>query len=110
MLILTSWTQERVVEGPLPAPPRVRAASSIGLMVDGKGRRITFEMPVRPTEDAEADDHLPAQPVMRININTVVLERENFAKLVPSAMDRFSSRRSIGSTMTKRLPTNSLLV
>jgi hypothetical protein len=78
MLILTSWTQERAGEGPLPAPPRVRHAATIGLMVDGNGRRITLEMPVQPTEDAEADDHLPAQPVMRINIKTAVLERENF--------------------------------
>jgi hypothetical protein len=47
-------------------------------MIGGKARAITLEMPAPPAQADDDDDAPPARPIGRINLNTAVVERENF--------------------------------
>jgi hypothetical protein len=80
MLILTSCAQVIGERRPLPEPPRGRAGVSVGVMIGGNGqfRRITLTMPAPPVPADEDDDPRPAQPVGRLNINSAVVDSENF--------------------------------
>ncbi len=82
MLMLTSWAQVRGNERAFPEPPRDRHVFSINVMMGArrKVRQITVAMPAPPAaaDEDEDDDQRPARPVMRLDIRTAVLERENF--------------------------------
>jgi hypothetical protein len=81
MLILASWVQEKRDDRPLLDPPGRSIVVSVGVVAGGNRqvRQITLAMPAPSAPDEEGDDHRPAQPVMRpINLNTAVVERENF--------------------------------
>ncbi len=77
MLILTSSTQIRGDERPQPQPPPVRSITTIRFRAaaGGEAHELTLEMPAPAAED---DDQPPARPVMRLDLNNAMLERENF--------------------------------
>jgi hypothetical protein len=80
MLMLTSSGQVRGDARPLPEPRRDRQVVGVRVMLGGNPqvRRITIAMPAPPVAEDEDDEQPLARPVMRVNIQTAVLERENF--------------------------------
>src|SRR5262245_46239385 len=81
MLILTAWDQPRQGQRPPPEP----AAGSLAVRVivragqERQTRAITVE---RPVPDDEGDDPPPVRPAMRLDLNTAVVDRENFDRWV----------------------------
>src|SRR5690242_11968275 len=80
MLVLTSWVQEKKEWRPIPAAPARSRVINIGVRIGGNVeiRQITVSIPAPPAPADEDDEHQPARPVGRIEINSVVVERENF--------------------------------
>ena len=80
MLILTSWAQVKRDERRLPEPPVDSMVIHIGVRTGGNQqiRKITVTMPAPPAPADENDEHRPALPMMHFNINSAVVERENF--------------------------------
>ena len=90
MLILTSWAQLRGAQRMLPEPPRGGPLVGVNLTRGGQPQMflISIEMPAPPDEDD--DDHRPPRPIMRLDLKTAVLERENFDRFL------FADERSEG--------------
>jgi hypothetical protein len=80
MLFLTSLAQGN---GDQRLPPQTRRDTvivGVSVMIGGNRqvRRITISMPAPPAQDCEDDDQRPAQLVGPFNINSAVVESENF--------------------------------
>lgn len=81
MLILTAWDQPRQGQRPFPEPPA--DSISVRVMVRiGQERQIRAITVERPVPDDEGDDPPPVRPAMRLNLNTAVVDRENFDRWV----------------------------
>ncbi len=78
MLILASTAQLKADDRPRPEPPRVWPVTTIHFRTAGETHALTLEMPPPAAADAEDDDPPPAQPVGRFNLNTAMLDRDNF--------------------------------
>jgi hypothetical protein len=80
LLIVTFLAQVKNEARPIPAPaPRSRVIH-VGVRVGGnaESRTISIVMPAPPALADDDDEQKPVQPVMRFNLNTAVVERENF--------------------------------
>jgi hypothetical protein len=80
ILVLTNWAQVRGDEKPLPDPPGRTVVVGISVM-NGRVREVrqlTIIIPAPPAPANEDDEPRLARPVGPINLNTAVVERENF--------------------------------
>jgi hypothetical protein len=75
ILILTSLPQLRGDERPRPEPPRVWPVTTLHFRTGDEMHELTIEMP--PPADP-GDDPPPARAVMIFNLNTAMLDRDNF--------------------------------
>lgn len=81
LVILTTLFQVKKREWkPAPEPPPGTTVVHVGVRVEGNVelRKISIVMTAPPAPVVEGDEERPAQPVMRFNLNTVVVEPENF--------------------------------
>ncbi len=81
MLILTAWDQPRGDRRPLPRAPAGSISVRVTVRVGGERpmRTITVE---RPVPDDEGDDPPPVRPARHLDLNSMVVERENFDRWV----------------------------
>jgi hypothetical protein len=77
MLILSAWDQARGDRRPLPEAPAGSIAVRVTVWV-GRERRMRTITVERPGQNDEGDDPPPVRPVMPLDINSAVVERENF--------------------------------
>jgi hypothetical protein len=78
LLILTAWDQARRDRRPLPEPPAGRPIVTVHVRIDGKPRQITVAMPAPPPPADEDDAPRRPRANMPIDIDSMVVQRENF--------------------------------
>ena len=106
MLFLTSLAQ---VNGDQRLPPQTRRDTvivGVSVMIGGNRqvRRITVSMPAPPAQDGEDDDPRPAQLVARLNINSAVVESENFDRwLFDDEQSESSRQRHLDEILQARI-------
>lgn len=94
LVILTALFQVKREWKPVLAPQPQGTVVAVRGWIGGKAqtRRISVVMPAPPAPDDDGDEQQPAQPVMRFNLNTAVVERENFDRWL------FADQRSESGT------------
>lgn len=77
ILAMPAWAQERAR---FPGPPDGMRTVGIGVMVDGKQevRQLSYSLRSHPEPSDEDDTPAAAPRPMRLNIQDMVLEQENF--------------------------------
>jgi hypothetical protein len=80
VLILTSLAQVKKERRPIPPPPPAARVVNVGVRIRDTAeiRSISIAPPAPPAMADEDGEQEPAQPVMRLNLRTAVLQRENF--------------------------------
>ena len=80
MLVLAAWAQGQVNERRLPERPARPVAFTIGVggVNNGRGHTVTLTMPEQSAAADDNDDQPPERPVVPLNLNEAVVERENF--------------------------------
>ncbi len=80
MLLLSSPAQVNGERRPIPEPPRDRIEVGVQVLSSGgrQVRRIIISMPAPPAPADEEEDQRPARPALHFNLNSAVLEPENF--------------------------------
>jgi hypothetical protein len=103
ILILASPNQVRGDARPRLEPPRLRGPA-IHVMTQGEPRALTLEIPSQAASDEENDDQVPAQPVMRFNLNTAVLERDNFDRwLFPNDLSDWAREKHLTNLLDTKI-------
>ena len=106
MLILAppTWAQEA---GPFPEPPEGGRFVSVGVSIDGRQqiRKITYTEPSKSAPPDEDGEPPPAQPV-RLNLQAMELERENFDRwLFADGLSEEEHRRHLDRVLLTRVKT-----
>src|SRR5271166_2998848 len=80
VLILTSLVQVKKERRPIPPPPPAGGVVNVGVRIraTAETRFISIAPPAPPAVADEDGAQEPAQPVMRLNLRTAVVQRENF--------------------------------
>jgi hypothetical protein len=107
MMVLTGLAQGRAAEGQPPPDPPGRTIV-IGVFRGGarNPHRVTLTIPnpTAPVDQDEGEDQPPPQPIRRINLNTAVVNRENFdGWLFEDAGDEAARFRHLEKLLRRRV-------
>ena len=105
LLASASLAQERVA---FPAPPDGMRSVGVGVMINGRQevRQLTYSLRSDPEPNDEDVAPPDAQPPARLNINDMVIERENFDRwLFADGRSEEEHRRRLDDALLERAET-----